>query len=178
MGKRIVLLVGKSGSGKSTIAKKLEDDYGLSQVLSYTTRPIRDGEIDNPTHTFVTDEEFNELTNLVGYTEFNGYKYCATSQQIDDNDIYVIDPDGVEYMREHYSGNKEVVVVYINCPDSVLMDRMLERGDDFLDAFERFQHDRSKFAKGKKMANYVYDNIDRSSLVWICEKIFRIVVDT
>lgn len=37
----IVLLVGPSASGKSTIADKLEELYGWKQVQSITTRPRR-----------------------------------------------------------------------------------------------------------------------------------------
>ena len=39
--KYIILIVGKSGSGKSTICDRLEQEYGLNQVKSYTTRPRR-----------------------------------------------------------------------------------------------------------------------------------------
>ena len=78
---RIVLLVGPSGSGKTAIANYLHDTYGWNTVQSYTTRPPRyDGE---EGHTFVTDEEFDKLTDMIAYTEFDGHRYCATADQID-----------------------------------------------------------------------------------------------
>lgn len=44
MGK-IFYVMGKSASGKDTIYKKLLERFpGLKTVVTYTTRPIRDGE--------------------------------------------------------------------------------------------------------------------------------------
>ena len=39
--KPLILLVGKSGSGKTTIAEYLEKHYGMKMLRSYTTRPMR-----------------------------------------------------------------------------------------------------------------------------------------
>ena len=40
----IFVISGLSGSGKSTIAKKLSEKTGIEMVIQYTTRPIRPGE--------------------------------------------------------------------------------------------------------------------------------------
>ena len=37
----LFLIVGASGSGKTTIANTLEERYGYKQIQSYTTRPKR-----------------------------------------------------------------------------------------------------------------------------------------
>lgn len=50
-----IILVGKSGSGKSSIAAALASNYGFKEIKTYTTRPPRfEGE---DTHTFV-DKDF------------------------------------------------------------------------------------------------------------------------
>ena len=100
------LLVGPSGSGKTTIADALEYKYGLKSVPSYTTRePRYDGE---RSHTFITREEFSKLQNIVSYTEFCGNQYCATASQVEQYNIFVVDPVGIAYFRENYHGNKVV----------------------------------------------------------------------
>ena len=54
MGNCIFLIVGCSGSGKTTITEQLEQKYGLKAIQSYTTRqPRYDGETG---HIFVSDE--------------------------------------------------------------------------------------------------------------------------
>ena len=53
--KNCYLIVGQSGSGKTTIMTTLEEKYELKSIQSYTTRPKRsDGETG---HIFISDEE-------------------------------------------------------------------------------------------------------------------------
>ena len=57
MNNTILLIVGASGTGKTTVANTLSKMFGMKQIQSYTTRPPRyEGE---KGHIFVTDEEFN-----------------------------------------------------------------------------------------------------------------------
>ena len=137
---KFLLLVGKSGSGKDTIAKILSDKYGLRQLKSYTTRPRRFTTED--THTFVTKlPEETETVKFIAYTEFNGFEYCATNVQVENSDIYVIDPDGVLYFMEHYCGSKKPVVVYIDMPWRKRFARMIGRKDGVFAAAKRIIHD-------------------------------------
>ena len=89
----ILLLMGESGSGKTTIANILEQRYGLPQVKSYTTRPKRYPSENN--HTFISSEEFKRMNNWVAYTHFDGHDYGTTREQVESCSVYVIDPDGV-----------------------------------------------------------------------------------
>lgn len=148
--------MGESGSGKDTIAEILRLDFGLTSLISYTTRPPRyKGE---NTHIFITDEEFVKLKNIVAYTEFNGYKYCATSEQVDNNDVYVIDPDGVIFFKECYKGDKEVFVVYLRVGMLTRFWRMIKRGDGIKAAWNRIKYDKEKFLFAQDVADIVLEN--------------------
>lgn len=143
--KFIVLLMGKSGSGKTTIADVLNKKYGWTSIQSYTTRSPR---YPNETgHIFVTDEEFDALGEMVAYTEFAGARYCATTQQVEENQVYVIDPDGYEYFMKAYNGKKLVIPIGILCEEEKLFERMIARGDSFANASARIEHDKKKFSK-------------------------------
>ena len=126
--KNIFLIVGCSGSGKTTITEQLEQKYGLKSIQSYTTRAKRS---ENETgHIFVSDNEFDKLTNLVGYTAFAGNRYCATAEQVETHDLYVIDPKGVDYFMKSYNGSKTAKVIYIDSDIITRYKRMRSRAEE------------------------------------------------
>ncbi len=57
MGINIVVL-GGTGVGKDYLVNKVIERYNLNKVITSTTRPIREGEIDGVTYHFLTEEEF------------------------------------------------------------------------------------------------------------------------
>lgn len=148
MSKNIILLVGKSASGKTTITNSLEKNFGFKSLQSYTTRPKR---TTNETgHTFVTNEEFNNLKDICAYGEFGGYKYCATKEQVDNSDIYVIDAQGVEYFKKYYHGKRKPRVVYISISPIKRFIRLVKR-DGFKNGLTRWLQDISHFKGVKKV---------------------------
>nr|DAG36868.1 MAG TPA: Guanylate kinase [Caudoviricetes sp.] len=147
----LVLLVGKSGSGKTTLEKELVNNFGFKSVKSYTTRPKRVA--NEESHQFVSKEEFDTLENKVAYTCFNGYEYCATKEQLDNATIYVIDPDGIEYLRQNYSRN--FFIVYIDTDNKVCENRMHKRGDDYNVVKSRIFNDEIEFENFANVADVV-----------------------
>ena len=128
MSKYIFLIIGCSGSGKTTITEQLEKRYGLKSIQSYTTRPKRYD--DETGHTFVTDDEFDKLTDRVGYTEFTGNRYCATAEQVENNDLYIIDPKGVDFFMKAYKGSKTPKIIFINSDLTTRYERMKSRAEE------------------------------------------------
>lgn len=125
--KYIYLLAGPSGSGKSSVARKITEWYGFKEVWSYTERPPRyAGE---PGHIFVTPEEFDAAGPMCAFTLYNGYRYGVPQSEIDSSLLYVIDPAGIEYMKNHYAGSKGIAVIGIWVPEEVRRERMISRGD-------------------------------------------------
>ena len=127
MNKPLLLFVGKSSSGKTTIANMLEKEHGYKQVQSYTTRPPRyDGEIG---HIFVSEEEFDKLGKLAAYTLYNGHKYGTTIKQVNECDIYVIDVPGVKTLLANYKSGRPIYIIYFDASVYNRINRMIERGD-------------------------------------------------
>ena len=77
-----------SAKGNDTVAARLSEIYGWKVLDSYTTRPPRyEGE---KGHIFSTKEEFDALPEKCAYTYFGGNEYCATAEQVNNSDIYII----------------------------------------------------------------------------------------
>lgn len=140
MNKPLYLFVGKSASGKTTIANILEERHGHKQVSSYTTRsPRYCGEIG---HVFISDNEFDNLGELAGYTVYNGHRYGTTFQQLDKCSIYVIDIPGVEYLlSKPQSNDRTIRIIYFDTAVSVRIDRMVDRGASDMAIISRLHHD-------------------------------------
>lgn len=156
----IVLIVGKSGSGKSMLCRYMRETYGLKEVKSYTTRQRRN--LYDDTHIFITKEKFEELDNLCAVTDYNGEFYGATREQVDEADLYVIDVAGVDYFFKHYDGKKIPMVIYIDSDEDVRESRMLLRGDPQWKVHGRLIHDKEAFKDVEDYAVETYVNNSES----------------
>ena len=184
MGNCIFLIVGCSGSGKTTITEQLEQKYGLKAIQSYTTRqPRYDGETG---HIFVSDEEFNELTDMVGYTEFAGNRYCATAEQVENNDLYIIDPKGIDFFMKLYKGSKTPKVIFISSDMTTRYERMKSRaeenGSEYMDAvkssLERITNDVVDFydyIHGQTQIDYTFKNNADDKLEDVVDRIYKYI---
>ena len=56
----MIVLVGESASGKSSIEKELIA-LGFNKIVTYTTRPMRKEDVDGETYHFITEEQFNDM---------------------------------------------------------------------------------------------------------------------
>lgn len=182
--KNCYLILGQSGSGKTTIVNALENKYGLKSIQSYTTRPKRNDE--ETGHIFVSDEEYDKLANIVACTSFCNYRYCAVAEQIDENDLYVIDPTGVESLKTFYEGNKQFKVIYIKSDITTRYERMRFRsqksGKQYLESVEgalnRIVHDSAKFYKyehEETPIDLVVENGWNDDIPHVAEQIYRFI---
>lgn len=168
--KNLYLIVGASGSGKTTVANVLEEKYGYKQLQSYTTRPMRtENEI---SHTFVNDAFFDQLTDFIGYTSYGNYRYGATAEQANNADLYVIDPAGVEFLKNHYNG-KSVKVITITSPVHTRINRMEQRGDEFGKIMKRLLID---IDFRNFLGDFNIDNGDNTKLSDLVKKIHEYII--
>ena len=184
--KNIYLIVGCSGSGKTAITEKLEELYNLKSIQSYTTRPPRyEGETG---HTFISNEEFDKLTNMVAYTEFAGNRYCATAEQVETHDLYVIDPKGVDYFMKSYNGSKTAKVIYIDSDIITRYKRMRSRaeksGKSFIEAVDsalkRIGNDINEFYDycfHTASVDFYVDNNDNDTIDKVVDKVYAYICE-
>lgn len=124
------LVLGRTGSGKTSIVRAVCERMRLKQVVSYTTRPMRESEKVWPDHIFITDSEVAQYENdIAAYTEIDGNKYFVTYDIIDSSDIYVIDPAGLDSLKIKCKERYEFVEIYIRTPQKIAEERAKLRGD-------------------------------------------------
>ncbi len=102
MKKNILCIIGESGSGKTHIADYIEENYGIQYIQSHTERPKRNRF--ETGHTWHTKESFDKIKrkDMIAYTVYGGNRYCATRQDLDDWNIYVIDEPGLEMLMANH----------------------------------------------------------------------------
>ena len=168
-GKKIIyLIVGKSGSGKSTVVKKiiknskfrdLPDKFNpFKEVESATTRPPRyKGETG---HRFIDNETYEkENDRLLSYTCIAGNHYYTTPEDLDGKLFYVVDPRGVEFFKDSKFGDDyHPIVVWVKCNEFVRICRLIKR-DGFIKAIKRWIDDLDTFKNWKRInPNIIADN--------------------
>lgn len=171
----LLCVMGRTASGKDALANKLCARAGLRLITSYTTRPQRVNE--GNTHIFTTKDAYEQALadgNMAAYTEIAGNLYWTTIDQLYDNDVYIIDPIGVQNLRNLNLPNLRLVTVFVNVPDDVREQRALHsRGDDKTKFRTREFAEREQFRNMLKNADFDYavSNLDiakaYSCLRWI-----------
>ena len=164
--KTIICMVGKTSSGKDTVTRHIMEKFGLGMVCSYTTRPIRESEVEGREHYFVTKEQMKELLkteHVIAYTKNNdtGIEYFATAESVlSDNIIYIINPEGIAYMKEHLPENFRLLQIYVYLDEKEIERRAMLRGDAIETFTERINSERAEFDAyyNAKEYDYVLDN--------------------
>ena len=173
--RKCICIVGKSGTGKSTLVNKLKFKYDLTSVESYTTRPQRTR--NEKGHIFITQKEFYELADKVAVNTFGKYDYCATRSQIDNSDLYVVDVNGVLALFDNYKGNnnnRDICVVYLKTNFFIRLKRCIHDNGLF-NGIQRILRDIGQFKGIYKIADYELINNDRIDLIHLTEFIHTLV---
>lgn len=145
----IIGLVGKTSSGKSTIAKEL-DTIGLHKIVTTTTRPPRKGEVDGVDYHFISESEFKRLQEEGAFIETTQYNvasgatwyYGTRKSDLETGTVIILNPDGLKAFRKK---EIDMLVFYITCSEGVMRNRLKLRGDDPAEAERRIKADKIDF---------------------------------
>lgn len=148
--KKIFCIIGRSASGKTSLAKTIAKELNLNIVKSYTTRPMCPGETEyNSDHYFVNEDEVWLYRNqIVTKTKINGYQYFTTLDMLLKSDIYVIDPNGYRTLSKNLSKlhvKVELIPIYVKVPKATLYERACRRGDSLSDYKMRYESEDMQF---------------------------------
>lgn len=151
--KVIVCLVGKSGSGKDTLAQNLAKSPGWHNIVSCTTRPMREYEQEGKDYYFLTNEEFAQKVlngDMLEATYFNTWHYgTMKSSLVDGINVGVWNPEGYDCLRETLKFDKDIILqpYWLICDDKTRLLRQLNREEhpDVHEIVRRFGTDEEDF---------------------------------
>ncbi len=180
----LVILSGVAGSGKDTIKKELiKRMENVESLPSFTSRPMREGDIEGQTYNFVSKEEFE---NMIKNDEFYEYdihhnQYYGTSkkllnEKIKSGKIIVkdIDVNGTEHLKELLKQDTKIITIFLRVPKEELRKRLENRVDkpkeeEIILRLNRFDYEESKI----NLYDYVIKNDDLEKTVQIIQTIIE-----
>lgn len=144
MNKPMILLIGPSAVGKSSLLDKALADFPqLRDTITYTTRGMRKGESQGHPYHFVSKEEFKQKISgnfFVEYAEVHGNLYGTPSDQIEETwrlgrvVIMDIDVQGAKTFKSKYPQSLAIFIL----PPSInaLRQRIIKRENKVPDDIE------------------------------------------
>lgn len=132
---RIFYIMGKSSSGKDSIYKKLLAELGFDPLVIYTTRPMRENELEGREYHFVDKDEFlrmkknNAVIEERHYDTVHGEWIYFTAKDSIDLSRNILGIGTLEsYVKlRDYFGSNVVRPIYIEVDDGIRLLRAVER---------------------------------------------------
>lgn len=133
----IIAIVGPSGAGKTTLSKYLQQRYDIPAIISTTTRPRRDTEVEGGDYFFVRSTRKYKRSEMLTYTRFGKHEYFSLRSQIPTTGYctYVVDEKGMKALKQTARDEFGVFTVYVSCRT----EKLIQRGID-TERIERDSH--------------------------------------
>lgn len=154
----MIILIGESASGKTTVQKQMSN-AGIRKVITYTTRPPREKEKDGVDYHFVSDEIFNEMIRngeFIEHASYRGWQYGTAADSCGkENTVAALTPAGLRAIQKQ---NIPHVSVYLNVDRRSRLIKLLQRGDDIEEAYRRSLSDVGQFDAVDREVDIVIKN--------------------
>lgn len=132
---QVLALIGKAGAGKDYIQNVTCSAHPgtFHKIVSCTTRPMRDNEVDGKDYHFLSIPDFTRKVlngEMLEATEFRDWFYGTSIDSLDINkiNIGVFNPAGISALLE--SPELNVKVVYVDACDKTRLMRYLTRSEN------------------------------------------------
>lgn len=165
----IIVLLGASGSGKSTIEKELSTHHGFNKIISYTTRQPRECEENGKDYWFIDNNTFIEILNRGLFAEYDEYSQnrlygTLKSDYVDGDKVVVLTPNGLRQLKKNCP-NDDIFTVLVEASLGTRIKRYIDRQgvnkfnfDDAGEIFERINRDFGMFLGLEKEVDMVVHN--------------------
>lgn len=163
---KILVLIGKTCSGKTAVLNKLCSEHGYKRIIIYTTRPARKSEIDGVSYHFTSEDEFfykvasGFFAEYYTYTTANGKWHYGSAkddyENVDEKTAIILTPEG--YKDICLNLKKKPLSIYLYSNAATIENRMKSRSDK-AEQKRRIEDDNRKFKGIEKEVDFiVYNN--------------------
>ena len=170
---KIIVIVAPSGTGKSTLIKKLKEEVpAITESVSYTTRPCREGEEDGVHYSFISEKSFLEMKARNEFLEWAEVhkKYYGTSKKFVEDKysegkvlLFDLDVQGTDSFKDYFKDRAKAIFI---APPSfeILEERLRGRATDAPEVIEVRLNNSKKEILRKDDYDYcvVNDDLDRA----------------
>lgn len=174
----LVILSGVAGAGKDTVKKELMKRMkDVDTLPSYTSRPMREGDVEGGTYNFVSKEQFEEMIENGDFYEYDVHhdNYYGTSKKllndkIKEGKIIVkdIDVNGTEHLKDLLKADTKIITIFLRVSKEELKRRLKERIDKPSPAEIRLRLGRFEYEESRiNLYDYVLKNDDLEKTVQI-----------
>lgn len=182
----IIVLLGASGSGKSTIENELATHHGFEKIISYTTRKPRNGEVNCKDYYFTDSSTFISMINsgvLAEYDEYSQGRLYGTlkSDYADGDKVVVLTPNGLRQLKQSCPRDN-IFTVLVNVNLGTRIKRYIDRCgvdkftfDDKNEIAARVERDFGMFLGMEKEVNYVVNNNEGTEINDVVRKILEVM---
>lgn len=182
---KLIVIVAPSGTGKSTLIKRLQEDIpSLEWSVSCTTRNIRPGETDGVNYFFITKNDFEQKIEQEDFIEWAivHSNYYGTSKTFVNQGIkqgkfllFDLDVQGADQMKRIYGNEAKVIFI---APPSIesLKERLINRGTDSQEIINERLKNAERELKKKDSYDYLVVNDDFDKAYLDLKEIVRSIV--
>lgn len=154
----LLCIVGRSGSGKTTIRNLLMEKYHLRPLVTYTTRQKRQDEVDGRDYHFISRIKAGRMNKVLA-TMIGEDEYFTNPEDIYNADMIIIEPEGIEELRRSFPDIQLFEAeVYVDAQER--LERLKKRGDDVSAAEKRCADEDQRFNAFEKAEHPKYVNND------------------
>ena len=174
----MIALIAPTACGKDTIKKELVK-LGYESVVTTTTRPMRDGEVQDVSYHFIDKSQFRRFkeqgffAETTSYNTVHGTWYYGTQLkdlENNENKVIILNPDGILSLMRTIDMS-DWVVFFIDCPEEIIKERLNKRGDNPEEAERRLEADRKDFVNILRLCDHRITNDGRRKIDEIAHKI-------
>ena len=182
----IIVLLGASGSGKSTIEHELATHHGFEKIVSYTTRKPRENEENGKDYYFVDNDTFKEILNRDLFAEYDEYSQnrlygTLKSDYVDGNKVVVLTPNGLRQLKKNCP-NDNIFTILVEANLGTRVKRYIDRCgvdrfnfDDKNEIAARVERDYGMFLGLDKEVDLVVHNDEGTDIKNFVKTIMEII---